>query len=242
MYNYQTAGRPQNNPYFTAAMKTARWPDSSTLSREPAATAGSAARTDMQIEQDVRDELETESTVRAAAIGIEVSDGIVTLTGVVDGDGERWLAESAARRIAGVKGVVARLKTFTPDIIPVDDDIAHDCERVLERLTPKADYAIGVTVSHGWVTLSGNVAEGYERGLAETEVGSLLSVHGVNSQVRVRSNSAASGKSEQHELKSGNYEFTADNDRITWPDVVLSWTQHRDMLYAAWSSLRAKRA
>jgi osmotically-inducible protein OsmY len=251
MYHYQTAYWPQSNPYFAAFKRPAMWSESSSLSKDedPPAKPGGAARTDTQIEQDVRDELEMESSVRAGAISIQVKDGVVTLNGIVDGDGERWLIESAARRIAGVRDVSGQLKSFAPDITPADDDIALDCERVLGRLTPKTDYAIGVLVSNGWVTLSGNVAEGYERWIAETEVADLLSVHGINSQVKVRSSiaradatarAAASG-SVQHDLKSGDDEFEADNDRLTWSNAVHSWAQHRDMLYAAWSSLRAKR-
>ena len=250
MYHYQTAYWPQNNPYFAAFQQPARQEDSTPVYEDPAVKLGNTtARTDMQIEQDVRDELEMEPSVRAAAIDVEVRDGVATLTGVVDGDGERWLIESAARRIAGVQRVLTQLKVYAPDITAADDDIAHDCERVLERLMPKADYAIGVLVSHGWVTLSGEVAEGYERRVAETEVGSLLSVRGVNSQVRVRSSIArtiageniAASMPEQHELKSGSYEFAKDNDRVTWSGAVLSWDERRAMLYAAWLSSGAKR-
>lgn len=249
MYHFQAAFRPQNN-HDSAALDSAALnkpdslADSSPVSGDPIARPGSAARTDLQIEQDVRDELEMEPSVRAAAIGIQVRHGLVTLTGVVDGEGERWLIESAAKRIVGVKGVLTQLRAFAPDITPDDLDIAHDCERVLGHLTPKTDYAIQVMVSHGWVTLLGNVAEGYERGIAEAEVASLLSVHGVNSQVRVRppietdanANNARHG---QHELKSG-YEFAVDNDRVTWSSAALSCTRYRDMLYAAWSSFRTK--
>ncbi|HYD60243.1 MAG TPA: BON domain-containing protein [Noviherbaspirillum sp.] len=187
MYHYQTACWPQSNPYFTAFKKASWPPESSRVSEDPAAKSGNAARTDRQIERDVRDELEMEPSVRADAVDVQVRNGVVTLSGVVDGDGERWLIESAARRIASVKEVWVQLTVFAPDITPADDDIARDCERVLRGLTPKADYAIGVMVSKGWVTLIGDVAEGYERRIAETEVGSLLSVHGINSQVRVRS-------------------------------------------------------
>jgi len=242
MYHYQTAYWPQSNPYF-AAFRTLTRP----LGDERATCAG-AARTDRQIEQDVRDELEMEPSVRAAAVDIQSRDGVVTLSGVVDGAGERWLIEAAARRIAGVRDVSEQLKVYAPDITPADDDIAHDCERVLSRLVPKAHYSIGVMVSNGWVTLSGNVAEGYERRIAESEVGSLLSVHGVNSQVRVRSSIGRPAPDsdigirtpKQYELKSGSYEFAADHDRVTWSGAVLSWTEYRDMLYAAWSSFRAK--
>ena len=241
MYHYQAAYWPQSNPYFAAFKKAARCSGSSPVCDDSIANRGLPARTDRQIEQDVR--------VRAAAIGVQVRDGVATLTGVVDGEGERWLIESAARRIVGVRGVLTQLKSFAPDVTPADDDIAHDCERVLGALTPKSDYAIGVMVSHGWVTLSGEVAEGYERRTAETEVASLLSVHGVNSQVRVRSSTTRSdadagvvdSKREQRELKSGGYEFAVDIDRLTWSSTVLSWTQYRNMLYAAWSSSRTKR-
>jgi len=243
MHHYQTAYWPQSNPYFAAFRQPGRHSENSPASADQGAQPGFGARTDLQIEQDVRDELEMEPSVRAAAIGIQVRDGVVALTGVVDGDGERWLIESAARRIVGVKGISAQLKVFAPDITPADDDIAHDCERVLRRLKPEQDYAIGVMVSNGWVTLSGNVAAGYERRIAETEVSSLLSVHGVNSQVKVRpplaGSDAASAPAQR--MKSGSYEFAVDNDRITWAGTMRSWTQHRAMLYAAWSSLRAKR-
>jgi osmotically-inducible protein OsmY len=191
MYHYQTAYWPQSNPYFAAFKKPSGLSERSSISEGPSTTFGNAARMDMQIEQDVRDELEMEPSVRAVAIDVRVRNGVATLSGVVDGEGERWLIESAARRIAGVREILsAQLKVFAPDITPADDDITRDCERVLSRLTPKADYAVGVMVSKGWVTLSGDVAEGYERRIAETEVGSLLSVHGVNSQVRVRSSIA----------------------------------------------------
>lgn len=247
MYHYQGAAwQPQNNRYFANRKIPARLSEGLSLSEDPAAKPYNTARTDMQIEQDVRDELEMEPSIRAAAIGVHVRDGAVTLNGVVDGDGERWLIESAARRIAGVSDVVGQLQSFAPEITPADDDIALDCERVLQRLTPKADYAIGVMVSHGWVTLSGNVAEGYERRTAETEVASLLSVRGVNSQVRVRSSIAREDAGQRHashaqrELKSGGYEFAIDDDRVTWSSAVLSCTHYRDMLYASWSSFRAR--
>ena len=250
MFHYETAFWPQSNPYFAALKKSSKPLDDSPVVVDPGATPAVVTRTDMQIEQDVRDELDMETSVRAEAIDVQVSDGVVTLSGIVDGEGERWLIETAAKRIAGVREILTRMTVFAPDITPADDDIAHDCERVLSHLAPKADYAIAVQVSKGWVTLSGEVAEGYERRIAETEVSSLLSVLGVNSQVRVRSSIAADDTAphgvpsirKPYEFKSGSYEFSPDNDRVTWASTVLSWNQHRAMLSAAWSSSSTKRA
>jgi osmotically-inducible protein OsmY len=249
MYHTKTAFWPQSNPYFAAFNNSPKPPDDAPVLVDPGARSAIVTRTDMQIEQDVRDELKMESSVRAAAIDVQVSDGVVTLSGVVDGEGERWLIEAAAKRIAGVRKILTRMTVFSPDITPADDDIAHDCERVLSHLTPKDDYTIAVQVSKGWVTLSGEVAEGFERRIAETEVSSLLSVLGVNSQVRVRSSmaagdAAANGVSsirKPYELKSGSYEFSPDNDRVTWASTVHSWNQHRAQLSAAWSSSGTKR-
>lgn len=184
----------------------------------------------MQIEQDVREELEIEPSVHADAISVQVKDGTVTLAGIVDGDGERSLIEAAACRIAGVRGVLGQLNSIASNVTPADDDIALDCERVLGRLTPKTDYAIGVLVSHGWVTLSGNVAEGYQRWIAETEIAGLLSVHGVNSQVRVRSSIAAINanakiaafRSMQDKVKPGSLDLSVGNGRVPWSNAVLS--------------------
>lgn len=186
MYHYHMTYWPQSSPFFAVVQRPPAKAESQAFPEAFSVRANGSARTDEQIAQDVRDELEMEPAVRANAIDIHVKDGVVALSGVVDGAGERWLAESAARRIAGVTAVSARLTVFSPELVPADDDIVHDCERVLRGLMPKADYAIVVMVSHGWVTLLGSVAKGYERRIAESEVASLLSVHGVNSQIKVR--------------------------------------------------------
>ncbi|OWW20679.1 BON domain-containing protein [Noviherbaspirillum denitrificans] len=250
MYHYQTAFWPQSNPYFAAFKRSSKPPGDSPVVVDSGARPAIVTRTDRQIKQDVREELEMEPSVRAEAIDVQVIDGVVTLSGIVDGEGERWLIEAAAKRIAGVREILTRMTVYSPNITPADNDIAHDCERVLSHLTPKADYSIEVQVSKGWVTLSGEVAEGYGRRIAETEVSSLLSVLGVNSQIRVRSSMAAghaaangaSSTRKPYELKAGSYEFSPENDRVTWASTVLSWNQHRAMLSAAWSSSGVRRA
>lgn len=186
MYHHQTTNWPQSHLYFVAFKKPDKRLRQPVPSEAPSAALTPSARTDMQIEQDVRNELGMEPSVRAAAIDVAVKGGVVTLKGIVDSDGEQWLIESAVRRIAGVQGLLVQLKVFGSPSAPTDDEIAHDCERVLGTLIPSTDYAIQVLVSNGWVRLVGDVAEGYERRIAESEVSSLLSVHGVNSQVRVR--------------------------------------------------------
>ncbi|SNS93429.1 BON domain-containing protein [Noviherbaspirillum humi] len=115
-----------------------------------------SARPDAQIEQDLKDELRLEPSVRTIAIDVRVKDGVATSTGPIDSDGEQRRIETAVQRIAGVKSLSTKLQVIVPEPgVRTDDDIARECEDVLATLVPRFDYAIQVMVSNGWVTLSG---------------------------------------------------------------------------------------
>lgn len=142
---------------------------------------------DAQIARDVMNELRSEASLSAMPIGLAVKDGIVTLSGRADGDGEMWLIETAARRIAGVKGVMMKLEIRRPEPgIRSDDDIFLDCEHVLEVASPGSNKDVKVRVNHGWVSLYGDVAWGYERWMAEAAISQLPGITGINSQIHVR--------------------------------------------------------
>ena len=56
-------------------------------------------KTDSQVQQDVIDELKWDPAVNATKIGVEVTNGVVTLAGEVDSYAEKWSAERAAQRV-----------------------------------------------------------------------------------------------------------------------------------------------
>ena len=60
---------------------------------------------DGALQEDILSELKFDPQIRAPEIGVRVKDGIVTLTGTVEGYAQRWAAERAAKRVAGVKGI-----------------------------------------------------------------------------------------------------------------------------------------
>lgn len=143
-------------------------------------------RSDARTRQDVIDELQSELTIDAAAIEVQAKAGVVTLTGSAESVSDKWLIESAARRIAGVNGLAGEPAVIVPEPgMRTDDDIRRDCEHALGLTVPGANYAIKVMVSSGWVTLSGSVAWGYERWSAEEIVSRLMGVNGVNGQIKV---------------------------------------------------------
>jgi len=62
-------------------------------------------KSDKQLQADVLAELQWEPAVNAAHIGVEVKDGVVTLSGHVDNFAEKWAAERAAKRVRGVRAL-----------------------------------------------------------------------------------------------------------------------------------------
>ena len=58
-------------------------------------------KTDSQLQRDVIAELNWEPSVDARQIGVEVSEGVVKLSGHVHSFAEKWNAEQAAQREAG---------------------------------------------------------------------------------------------------------------------------------------------
>ncbi len=144
-------------------------------------------KTDSQLQQDVSAELKWEPSIHAARIGVEVKDGVVTLAGQVDSYSEKWNAERAAQRVAGVKAMTTELKVHLTGLSKrTDADVAEAVENVLEWTSSLPAGAIKVMVEGGWVTLSGDVDWQYQRQAATDSVRYLMGVTGVSDRISIK--------------------------------------------------------
>src|SRR5690242_7697175 len=110
-----------------------------------------AMKIDTDLQQDVIDELVWEPGIDAAAIGVAVEDGVVTLTGHVPSFAEKWTAEDVARRVAGVRAVANEIAVRLPGASTrTDSDIAHAVLNTLEWDVWVPQERITATVSGGW--------------------------------------------------------------------------------------------
>ena len=187
-------------------------------------------KTDSQLQQDVSAELEWEPSVHAARIGVEVKDGVVTLAGQVDSYAEKWNAERAAQRVAGVKAMTTELKVHITGLSKrTDADIAEAAENVLEWTSSLPAGAIKVMVEGGWVTLSGDVDWQYQRQAAKDSVRYLMGVTGVGDQISIKPSVTATAVKADIEAALKRTSI-ADAKRITvavhGSDVTLSGTVH----------------
>jgi osmotically-inducible protein OsmY len=142
---------------------------------------------DSELQQAVLAEFDWEPSVTAAHIGVTANAGVVTLSGHVESYASKLAAETAARRVKGVKALAEEIEVRLPfDTRRTDDEIAAAAiDRIAWNVAIPRD-SITVTVEKGWVTLTGQVDFWYQKDAAEQEVRPLMGVIGVSNQASIK--------------------------------------------------------
>ena len=114
-------------------------------------------KSDREIQEDVLLELRWDTQIGQAEVGVEVDDGVVTLTGTVDSWVKKLAAKEAAHRVA-LRDVADDVRVKLPGGHErTDTEIAKDVRFALEWDVLVPDKDIRSTVSEGLVTLEGQV-------------------------------------------------------------------------------------
>lgn len=140
-------------------------------------------KTDKQIQLDVLADIARNFYFKPAEIGVEVDDGIVTLTGTVSSYLKVGEAAEIASMVPGVRDVANKL-TVTLTGAPRDDTaIARAVRNALEWDVTVPEDRIESIVRNGVVTLKGTVDYWYQRKAAADAVARLMDVVSVNNHV-----------------------------------------------------------
>lgn len=143
-------------------------------------------KTDYEIKQRVLRELKWDSRITWAQIGVEVHEGLVTLSGAVSSYAKKTAAQQAAHRVAGVLDVANEIEVKpSGNFAHTDQEIARAVRHTLEWDALVPDERIQSTVSNGWVTLEGDVDLWREREDAERSVLRLAGVVGVINKITI---------------------------------------------------------
>ena len=110
-----------------------------------------------------------------------------TLTGFVKSYTDRYEAEAAAKRVAGVVAVANDIEVRMPSVDErPDPDIAREAAAAIKSQLPISSEHIKIIVKNGWVTLEGEVEWQYQRQTAENVVRRIKGVKGVSNTILLK--------------------------------------------------------
>ncbi len=200
---------------------------------------------DSQLQQSVLAEFNWEPSVTAGHIGVTANAGVVTLSGHVDSYAKKRAAETAARRVKGVKAVAEEIEVRLPfETKRSDEEIAAAAiERLSWNVSVPKD-SVQVKVEKGWVTLTGEVDWWFQKEAAEHDIRPLHGVRGVSNQatIKPRVNTANLSDDITHALHRSwffdpaNVHVHADGGRIVLSGTVHSIHERQVAAQTAWSA------
>ena len=200
---------------------------------------------DSELQKAVLAEFDWEPSVTAGHIGVTANAGVVTLSGHVDSYAGKLAAETAARRVKGVKALAEEIEVRLPfDARRTDDEIAAAAiGRIAWNVAIPRD-SVSVKVERGWVTLSGQVDFWYQKEAAEQEVRPLMGVTGVSNQATINPRVDATNLGEDIALALHRSWFahpdlihvTAEGGHVWLTGIVHSHHERQLASTTAWSA------
>ncbi|MBB5461042.1 BON domain-containing protein [Paraburkholderia sp. Cpub6] len=125
-------------------------------------------KADSQLREEAEDQLAKNPAIDANRIGVAVADGIVTLSSQVPTYVQKVAAEKSVLGIAGVVAVIVHIDVVLHEADPSsDENLALSASAVLDWIAGLEKSAVKIKVERGWMTLSGEVRDGYRSRTAE---------------------------------------------------------------------------
>ncbi len=198
------------------------------------------------LQKDVQEAIKWEPLLHAAEIGVTVKDGIVTLTGVVDGYAKKFEAENATKSVSGVKAVVEKIEIKHNEAHKFKDDyqLANEILNALQYHWEIPNDSVKVKVEQSWVTLDGELQWHYQKETAKNTVKNLVGVRGVTDHIKIKveTHNEIEKKDIERALARNwsvderNIHVSVAANKVILTGTVHSWFQKDEAARIAWKA------
>ncbi|MFZ9611348.1 MAG: BON domain-containing protein [Methylococcales bacterium] len=201
-------------------------------------------KTDLEIRDDVLIELKRNPHIHASQIGLEIRDGIVTLSGHVEHFCEKWNAEQTAKQIKGVRAIVQEIKVILPgSSIRSDTEIAYQIERFIAWSNLDPENKILTKVERGFVTLTGKIESQTQKELIQHFISNLIGISGITNLLEIEpklsielvKKDIVDTFRRQAIDEANNIDIAIDQNIVTLSGKVHSWSERNSAISAAWT-------
>ncbi len=200
-------------------------------------------RSNHDLRQDVEAELRWAPELDEQDIAVNVTDGVVALTGFVRTFLEKSSAEDAAKRVVGVAGVANDLE-IRLIAGQSDQELAREAVAALRTQLPFVHETLKIVVRQGRVILEGTVEWNYQRDMAESAVRGVQGVTQIENRITVRPRVAPADL--KHEIERAfrrsaqvdaeHISVEIDGSKVTLRGKVPSWAERNEAERTVWSA------